>query len=118
MLVDVVTLRERGVPLPREQVLAATPHRGHLSVARPAKGYPRKAYLMHREEQLFAKDRSCVLLPLTGVVLTKLAHDSFVLAGTETIEHYAERHEYAQAWWCRIVHDLAPSVPAEDTAHR
>jgi hypothetical protein len=56
---SVVALRERGVPLPREQVLAAPPLRGHLSVARPAKRYPHKAYLEEaaRLRDMSEKDR-------------------------------------------------------------
>ena len=30
--------------------------------------------------------------------------DSFVLTGTETSLNIAEQLEFAQAWWCRLVH--------------
>jgi len=107
MLVDVVPLRQRGIPRGREAVLAAQPHRGYLSVVRLLKESRRQAFFTHWPEQRTASDAASVLLPLNGVVLTRIDGDSFVIAGYERVtEHFSQTREFHQAWWCRLVHTL------------
>ena len=98
-------MRDRGVPLAREAVLAARPCRGYLSVVHLGAGYPRQAFLCRRPEQRTASHAGSVLPPLSAVVLTRMAGDGFVIAGIERIEQFASLLEFHQAWWCRVVHD-------------
>jgi hypothetical protein len=103
MLVDVVPLRIQGLVRPRHEVLTAAPVRGHLAIVRTAPGYPRRAFLTNSAEQTTASNAASVLHPLSDVIVTRMAGDSFIVAGIERLEHFSSETSFHQSWWCRLV---------------
>lgn len=107
MIVDVVELRERGVKLPRERILATAPFRAELSLTTSRPGWykgqrnpPLLAGLLWAGETQWARE------PLDQARVTAIRGGSLVIIGMQQVTGYGHQlAEYPQAWWCRIVSD-------------
>ena|SRR2546425_9064638 len=122
MLVDVVVLRRRGEPRPREEVLGAAPVRGELQLHNLRPG---TTYWRGKERPLLAGllqpgSTEWALPPLDYARVTRINDRGMLIVGFEEIARANNRgaEVFRQAWWARPVTDsaLAPAPDRDRTA--
>jgi hypothetical protein len=106
MLVDVIPLRRNGVKRPSEELRAATPIRGYLTVDTVVRG-PAQARLGQLPTELARIWRSDLvnerapLVALSSVRVTRMGGDALLVTGIEKTPEAPEGHP--QSWWCWLV---------------
>ena len=106
MLVDVIPLRRNGVKRPTEELRAATPIRGYLTVDTVMQG-PAQARLGQLPNELARLWRSDLVhepapqVALSGVRVTRVGGDALLVTGIEKTPEAPEGRP--QSWWCWLV---------------
>ena len=105
MLVDVVCLRREGVKLPPEEIRAATPVRGYLTIDTVTVGPPVAEAPCQRKEvaRLWNAIDSCPVDGLECARVSRVGGDALVLVGVETRPGELDDLGHPQAWYCRVV---------------
>ena len=106
MLFSVVEIYRQGVRLSREEIVAAAPIIGLLTVSDwPGQGVRRRtsrvARLHHPEVSYFPE----LLLPLFDPVLVRMNNVGFLLEGRGNHSSEGKVTEYMQGWWVRAVNN-------------
>ena len=120
MLVDLVELRDRGVKLPREVVLAAAPLRGELSLSEGRPGWHSGQKTLSLLAGLVVPGKvEWAIAPLDYAWVKIIRMDNMVIVGIQ--QHSGSGRDkdiqaFPQAWWCRIVN--APATDRARTAAR
>lgn len=112
MLVDVVQLRHLGVKRTRDDVRAAPPIRGILSLNCRRPGWhpgQRNAPLL--AGLLLQGTTEWCIPPLDWARVTTIRDGALVVAGLEEIANGRNHVQYPQAWWCRIVGQASRTAP-------
>ena len=102
MLVDVVPLRTEGKKRPAEEVKAATPIRGHISI----EPYTREGQIIQAAQlKMGTSPGAMTLLPLLDhVTIRRWQGADVILQGTEFVRRSGKPGEtLPQAWWVRII---------------
>jgi hypothetical protein len=106
MLVDVIPLRRKGVKRSTDELRAATPIRGYLTVDTVTKG-PAQARLGSLPNELACLWRSDLvhepvpLVALNNVRVTRVGGDALLVTGVEKTREAPDGHP--QSWWCWLV---------------
>jgi hypothetical protein len=96
MLVDVITLRRNGEKIPRDELQAATPVRGHLRLV--------AAYAELSNEPIGAGGfHGQLLRPLLDAQVRKIDHRGLLIVGVERIDPQHLGIYLRQAWFARPV---------------
>lgn len=107
MLVDLVELRERGVKLSRENVLARAPLRGELSLDEGQPGWYRGKKDAPLLASLVVPNGGClVVAPLNHARVSKIRRGALLIFGLQQFSYSGrdkDLREFPQVWWCRIV---------------
>ncbi|MBK6616326.1 hypothetical protein [Ottowia sp.] len=104
MLVDVVELRYRGAKRSRDDVKAATPIRGLLSLTAARPGWhPNKVQAPLLAGLVLPGAAQWALSPLDHARVTTIRNGSLVVVGLQEVPHGRNWDTFPQAWWCRIV---------------
>lgn len=110
MLVDVVELRLKGEKRPKEEVQAATPVRGVLSLSPARPGWHAGKHNAPLLAGLVAVGQTrWALEPLDLARVTVIRDFALLIVGAQEFNatsRYRDRVKvYPQAWWCRVVQD-------------
>lgn len=100
MLVEMVRLRRSGAKLKHDEVRAATPIRGELSV------YVHRGAVL--ASMLVDNHHADEIPPLEAPRITRMKGSSFLLVGVERVHHRQETEHYPQAWWYRLPAEPEP----------
>ncbi|HEX6706698.1 MAG TPA: hypothetical protein VF169_18210 [Albitalea sp.] len=107
MLVDVVCLRREGVKLQPEEIRAATPVRGYLTIDTVNLGPPVPEAPCQRKNvaRLWSAADSCPVDGMECARISRVGGDALVLVGVETRPGELEEIGHPQAWYCKVVLD-------------
>ena len=105
MLVDVVCLRREGVKLQPDEIRAATPVRGYLTIDTVTIGPPVAEVPCQRKDvaRLWSPADSCPVDGLECARVSRVGGDALVLVGVETRPGELDDLGHPQAWYCRVV---------------
>jgi hypothetical protein len=113
MLVELVCLRRDGAKLPPEEVRAAKPLRGLLTIDAVTAGSPRVVSDLARLWRHPVSDDSETVEGLECARVTRVGGDVLLVVGFERRRDNPAGH--LQAWWCRVIVDAKASAAASGT---
>jgi len=99
----IVRTHERGIPLPRPEIVRATGTLGELVTAQTADNSYKGTVIVARLHDDAGGSPSAELIPsLYQVTLRVLAPQGMLLTGHERIRRDRVFIEYVQGWWARL----------------
>jgi hypothetical protein len=109
MLVEVVRLRRDGAKLPPEEVRAAKPLRGLLTIDAVTVGSPRVVSDLARLWRHPDTDDSETVDGLECARVSRVGGDVLLVVG---FERRRDNPGHLQAWWCRVIVDANGTTAA------